>query len=184
MTVFQIGRFFCSSTFLADLQNIDFICSTCIVSGQSALMHFNKWKKISAGSRMTDFLLFEPLKSGLLEGNRNTMRRKRQRTMHVWRWIILAPFFVFDIAIFVLKRDVKLQLTKLRHFVTNAFHHLRHCENKTSTIFVPKVYIEVHELNVKFLHERQHVIGRLHHYHRIDFRPWPNWDNPVDVSFW
>jgi len=30
--------FFC----VLGLHNIDFICSTCIVSGQSALMHFNK----------------------------------------------------------------------------------------------------------------------------------------------
>jgi len=27
----------------ANLHNIDFICFTCIVSGQSALMHFNKY---------------------------------------------------------------------------------------------------------------------------------------------
>jgi len=30
--------------FFCVLHNVDFICSTCIVSGQSALMHFNKWK--------------------------------------------------------------------------------------------------------------------------------------------
>jgi len=30
--------FFC----VLGVHNIDFICSTCIVSGQSALMHFNK----------------------------------------------------------------------------------------------------------------------------------------------
>jgi len=34
-----IYSFFC----VLGLHNIDFICSTCIVSGQSALMHFNKW---------------------------------------------------------------------------------------------------------------------------------------------